>query len=112
MKKDETAVPIELPAAEEARSGDYGIDNLLVDRVARFLTSHTLEFKIPKTDAEEFKRSLEEGKDIIFQSMINHYHMKINSIIVSRYQITLVYPRKSASIEILKILRHLSNNKL
>lgn len=54
--------------SENARSSESSIDNLLTNRVAKFLGSHTLEFKIPKNTVEEMKRSLdsEEGIFIIF----------------------------------------------
>lgn len=37
------------------------IEGLLVDRVARFLEGHTLQFKVPKDSIDEMKRSMEEG---------------------------------------------------
>ena len=44
---------------EETREGE--IDSLLVDRVARFLGSHTLQFKVPKESIKDVQHSLEEG---------------------------------------------------
>lgn len=51
---------IVLPAEPEAREAE--VDSLLVDRVARFLASHTIQFKIPKDSIQDMQRSLEEGK--------------------------------------------------
>ncbi|GAB0087557.1 osiris 9 [Sergentomyia squamirostris] len=51
---------IVLPAEPEARESE--VDSLLVDRVARFLGSHTLQFKIPKDSIQEMQRSLDEAR--------------------------------------------------
>lgn len=51
---------INLSDDEETREGE--VDSLLVDRVARFLGSHTLQFKVPKESIKDVQRSLEEGK--------------------------------------------------
>lgn len=51
---------INLPAEPEARENE--VDSLLVDRVARFLATHTLQFKVPKDSIEDLQTSLEEGK--------------------------------------------------
>lgn len=51
---------IELAPNVEARESQ--VDSLLADRVARFLSTHTLQFKVPKDSIEEMQRSLEEGK--------------------------------------------------
>lgn len=51
---------IDLPTEPEARESE--IDSLLVDRAARFLGSHTLQFKVPKDSIEDMQRSLDEGK--------------------------------------------------
>ena len=51
---------VELSDDEETREGE--VDSLLVDRVARFLGSHTLQFKVPKDSIKDVQRSLEEGK--------------------------------------------------
>lgn len=37
------------------------VENLLFDRVARFLETHTLQLKVPQSSISEMKRSLEEG---------------------------------------------------
>lgn len=52
---------INLPAEPEAR--EIEVDSLLVDRVARFLATHTLQFKVPKDSIEDLQTSLEEGKN-------------------------------------------------
>lgn len=53
---------IELPENIESRESQ--VDSMLADRVARFLGTHTLQFKVPKDSIEEMQRSLEEGKRI------------------------------------------------
>lgn len=50
---------INLSSEPEARENE--VDSLLVDRVARFLGSHTLQFKVPKDSIQDMQRSLEEG---------------------------------------------------
>lgn len=50
---------ISLPTETEARENE--VDSLLADRVARFLGSHTLQFKVPKDSIQDMQRSLEEG---------------------------------------------------
>lgn len=50
---------VELPENIEARESQ--VDSLLADRVARFLGTHTLQFKVPKDSIEDMQRSLEEG---------------------------------------------------
>ncbi|KAF4533541.1 hypothetical protein B566_EDAN001026 [Ephemera danica] len=49
-----------LPRESEAREAQ--VDALLVDRVARFLGSHTLQLKVPDAAISDVKRSLEEGR--------------------------------------------------
>lgn len=51
---------VELPENVEARESQ--VDSLLTDRVARFLGTHTLQFKVPKDSIEDMQRSLEEGE--------------------------------------------------
>lgn len=51
---------IVLPAEPEAREAE--VDSLLVDRIARFLGSHTIQFKVPKDSIQDMQRSLEEGE--------------------------------------------------
>lgn len=62
MQQGRSLNDIELPAESEARENE--VDSLLVERVARFLGSHTLQFKVPKDSIEDMQRSLEEGKHI------------------------------------------------
>lgn len=50
---------IQFSEDEETREGE--VDSMLVDRVARFLGSHTLQFKVPKDSIKDVQRSLEEG---------------------------------------------------
>jgi len=54
---------VNLSDDQETRESE--VDTLLVDRVARFLGSHTLQFKIPKDSIIDVQRSLEEGKKLI-----------------------------------------------
>lgn len=51
---------IKLPVESEAR--ELEVDTLLVDRLARFLGTHTLQFKVPRDAIEDMQRSLEEGE--------------------------------------------------
>lgn len=48
-----------LPSNEEERTTQ--VETLLVDRVAKFLQSHTLQFKVPESSISDMKRSVEEG---------------------------------------------------
>lgn len=51
---------VELSENVEAREGQ--VDSLLADRIARFLGTHTLQFKVPKDSIEDMQRSLEEAR--------------------------------------------------
>lgn len=51
---------INLPDEPEARENE--VDSLLVERIARFFGTHTLQFKVPKESIEDMQRSLEEGR--------------------------------------------------
>ncbi|EDS30693.1 osiris 9 [Culex quinquefasciatus] len=51
---------VDLPAEPEARESE--IDSLLVDRAARFLGSHTLQFSVPKESIADMQRSLDEAR--------------------------------------------------
>ncbi|CAO1426554.1 unnamed protein product [Diamesa hyperborea] len=51
---------INLSAEPEIREAE--VDSLLMDRVARFLGSHTLQFKVPKDSIQDMQRSLEEAR--------------------------------------------------
>lgn len=52
-----------LPKNAEEKNAQ--VENLLFDRVARFLETHTLQLKVPSKSISEMKRSLEEGNYII-----------------------------------------------
>lgn len=56
----------ELDSSLPANSDDKNnqVENLLVDRVARFLESHTLQFKVPDSSISEFRETVNEGKRI------------------------------------------------
>lgn len=47
--------------SENVEARESQVDSLLSDRVARFLGTHTLQFKVPKDSIEEMQRSLDEG---------------------------------------------------
>lgn len=49
-----------LPEEPEARENE--VDALLVERVARFFGTHTLQFKVPKDSIQDMQRALEECK--------------------------------------------------
>lgn len=49
-----------LPATSEAR--EQRVDLLLMERIANFLASHTLQFKMPKDSIQDMQRALEESK--------------------------------------------------
>lgn len=49
-----------LPKEPEARENE--VDALLVERVARFFGTHTLQFKVPKDSIQDMQRALEECK--------------------------------------------------
>lgn len=55
---------INLSENGEAREGQ--VDSLLADRIARFLGTHTLQFKVPKDSIEDMQRSLDEGNFHLF----------------------------------------------
>lgn len=55
---------INLSENGEARDGQ--VDSLLADRIARFLGTHTLQFKVPKDSIEDMQRSLDEGNYFFF----------------------------------------------
>lgn len=67
---------VELSENVEARESQ--VDSMLADRVARFLGTHTLQFKVPKDSIEEMQRSLEEGKSKPINSsfIFNRYRFK------------------------------------
>lgn len=63
MNQGRSINDVSLPAEPEAR--ELEVDSLLVDRVARFLATHTLQFKVPKDSIEDLQSSLEEGMEIM-----------------------------------------------
>ena len=46
---------------KNAEEKDAQVENLLVDRVAKFLQTHTLQFKVPDSAITEVQKTLEEG---------------------------------------------------
>lgn len=48
-------------SAKDEDEKDAQVENLLLDRVARFLESHTLQLKVPESSISGMRRSLEEG---------------------------------------------------
>jgi Protein of unknown function (DUF1676) len=51
----------EIQLSDDEETREQEVDSLLVDRVARFLGSHTLQFKVPKDSIKDVQRSFEEG---------------------------------------------------
>ncbi|XP_013100096.1 uncharacterized protein LOC106082251 [Stomoxys calcitrans] len=51
---------ISLPEENEARENE--VDSLLVERIARFFGTHTLQFKVPKDSIQDMQRALEESR--------------------------------------------------
>jgi len=49
---------VALPEEAEARESE--VDSLLVERVARFFGTHTLQFKVPKDSIQDMQRALDE----------------------------------------------------
>lgn len=47
---------------KDAESRDTQVENMLVERVARFLESRTLQLKVPESSINDMKKTLEEGK--------------------------------------------------
>lgn len=56
-----------LPKNEDDRNAQ--VENMLFDRVARFLEGHTLQLRVPQSSITEMKRSLDEG-ELEFFSLI------------------------------------------
>lgn len=52
----------EIQLSDDQETRESEVDSLLVDRIARFLGSHTMQFKVPKESIKDAQRSLEEGK--------------------------------------------------
>ncbi|XP_067619144.1 uncharacterized protein Osi9 [Eurosta solidaginis] len=49
-----------LPEEPEARENE--VDVMLVERIARFFGTHTLQFKVPKDSIQDMQRALEESR--------------------------------------------------
>lgn len=47
---------------KDAEDRDAQVETMLVDRVARFLESHTLQLKVPDSTISDVRRSLDEGE--------------------------------------------------
>lgn len=52
--------------AKDDGEKDVVVENLLLDRVVRFLESHTLQLKVPESSISGMRRSLDEGKSIFY----------------------------------------------
>lgn len=53
---------VDYSMAKDDTDKDAEVENLLLDRVARFLESHTLQLKVPESSMSGMRRSLDEGK--------------------------------------------------
>jgi Protein of unknown function (DUF1676) len=64
VKSARALSPAELEASlpADADERENQVQTLLVDRVAKFLTTHTLQVKVPDSSISDMKRSIEEGK--------------------------------------------------
>ncbi|XP_050533836.1 uncharacterized protein LOC126901442 [Daktulosphaira vitifoliae] len=49
-------------AAKDGDDKDAAVENLLLDRIARFFESHTLQLKVPESSISGMRRSLEEAR--------------------------------------------------
>lgn len=56
--------------SDDTETREQEVDSLLVDRVARFLGSHTLQFKVSKDSIKDVQRSLEEGETPMMMKMM------------------------------------------
>jgi hypothetical protein len=56
----EAELDASLPKNADER--DAQVETLLVDRIAKFLQTHTLQFKVPDSAISEVKNTLDEGK--------------------------------------------------
>lgn len=67
---------------KDAEDRDAQVETMLVDRVARFLESHTLQLKVPDGSISDIRKTLDEGKPvysfIIYYNKIIHctYYIK------------------------------------
>lgn len=77
----------ETPAKDEDEK-DTQVENLLLDRVARFLESHTLQLKVPESSISDMRRSLEEGMkrhfEFFFLFFIRYSMFLLHRVRVSR----------------------------
>jgi hypothetical protein len=53
---------LEASLPTNADEKDAQVETLLVDRIAKFLQGHTLQFKVPDSAISEAKKTLDEGK--------------------------------------------------
>lgn len=63
---------------KNADEKDTQVENMLFERVAKFLETHTLQLKVPESSISEMKRSLEEGNVIPLLTFITDYLTLIN----------------------------------
>lgn len=77
-----------LPADQEEK--DSQVESLLVDRVARFLSSHTLQLKVPEESISEMKKSLDEGEFIAVMSRGLRSRPGVQTLPVTGFQKPLI----------------------
>lgn len=53
---------------KDAEDRDAQVETMLVDRVARFLESHTLQLKVPDSSITEIRKSMDEGQSLTIRS--------------------------------------------
>ncbi|PSN43143.1 hypothetical protein C0J52_17063 [Blattella germanica] len=63
----EAELDASLPKNADER--DAQVETLLIDRVAKFLQSHTLQLKVPDSAITEVKKTLDEGKYFDFEGI-------------------------------------------
>jgi hypothetical protein len=51
---------------KNAEEKDAQVETLLVDRIAKFLQGHTLQFKVPDSAISEVKKTLDEGECFLY----------------------------------------------
>jgi hypothetical protein len=56
---------LEASLPQNADEKDAQVETLLVDRIAKFLQGHTLQFKVPDSAISEVKKTLDEGKFLL-----------------------------------------------
>lgn len=52
----------EIVLSQEPEARENEVDGLLLERIARFFGTHTLQFKVPKDAIQDMQRSLEESR--------------------------------------------------